>query len=180
MKWQKLVLDSFQRQSQELEKVVDGLTKGDLNRQPAPDCNSIGWLVWHVIRGIDRNMSEVMGEEQLWIKDKWHARFGRQPDPAETGFGHTAEQAKTFKSPPVNVILEYYRAIISKVDNYINHKLDEKELYRDYFSPTFKNKHNVNETLAGQFWANSNHIGQAGYVRGLLKGKGKGKGWYGR
>ncbi len=180
MKWQKLVLDSFQRQAQELEVVVKGLTEDDLNRQPAPDCNSIGWLIWHTLRSLDRNMSEVMGEEQLWIKDKWHVKFNRAADPTETGYGHTAKQAKEFKSPSVKVILDYQKALMNYVENYINNRLTENDLAREYTSPTFKDKRVVESTIVGQFWHGMHHVGQAGYVRGLLKGKGKGKGWYGR
>jgi hypothetical protein len=180
MKWQQIVLDSFNRQTEELEKVVEGLKEDDLNRQPAPDCNSIGWLVWHTIRSVDRNMSEIMGKEQLWITDKWHAKFGRNPDPDETGYGHTAEQAKNFKSPSVKVIMDYNKAIMKRVEGYINKGLTEADLPREYISPTFKDKRVVEGTIVGQFWHGMHHVGQAGYVRGLLKGKGKGKGWYGR
>jgi len=180
MKWQQMALDAFQRQAQELEKVVEGLTEEDLSRQPAPDANSIGWLVWHVIRSYDRNMSEVVGEEQFWIKDKWHARFGREPDPNETGFGHTSEQAKSFKSPAAAVIKDYMKAIMSRIEDYINNKLTEADLAREYYSPTFKKTAVVESAITSQFWHGAHHIGQAGYVRGLLKGQGKGKGWYGR
>lgn len=180
MKWQDLVLEAFKRQTQELEKALEGLTEEDLNRQPAPDCNPIGWLLWHTIRSIDRNMLELMGEEQLWTKDKWHARFGREADPAETGVGHTAAQVKAFKAPPVKVFLDYHHAIMSKVDNYVNTRLDEKELFRGYMSPTLKKEMNVNTAIAAQLWHGGSHIGQADYARGLLKGQGKGKGWYGR
>jgi hypothetical protein len=47
MKWQQLVNDQFERIERELGLVLEGLTVDDLNRQPAPDCNSIGWLAWH-------------------------------------------------------------------------------------------------------------------------------------
>ncbi len=180
MKWQKLVLDSFQRQAQELEKVVEGLAEDDLNRQPKPNCNSIGWLVWHVIRSVDRNMSELIGEEQLWIQDKWHAKFGREPDPNETGYGHTAKQAKQFKSPNAKIILDYQKALLDRVVDYINNKLSESDLAREFYSPTFKKTSVVESVIAGQFWHGMHHVGQAGYVRGLLEGQGKGKGWYGR
>lgn len=180
MKWQKLVLDSFRRQTEELEKVLEELKEDDLNRQPAPDCNSIGWLVWHAIRSVDRNMCELMGEDQLWIKDKWYAKFGRAADPNETGYGHTAEQAKSFKSPPVAVVIDYNKAIMKRVENYINNRLTEADLDREFISPTFKQSRMVGSVIVGQFWHGMHHIGQAGYVRGLLKGKGKGKGWYGR
>ncbi len=180
MKWQDMVWEAFKRQEEELEKVVEGLTVEELNWQPAPDNNPIGWMVWHVIRSYDRNMSEVMGEEQLWIKDKWHAKFGRPADPVETGFGHTMEQVRAFKSPPAKVIIEYSRAIMNKIENYISTRLDEKELDRMNYSPTFKKSLPVGERITAQFWHGANHIGAAGYIRGLLKGEGKGKGWYGR
>ena len=133
MKWQQLVLDSFRRQAQELEKVVAGLKVDELNRAPAPDCDSIGWLVWHVLRSVDRNMSELMGKEQLWISNKWHAKFGREPDPAETGYGHTLKQAKEFKSPAVKVILDYQQALMNRVEDYINNSLTEADLAREYY-----------------------------------------------
>ena len=66
MKWQQLVLGEFDRIEQELGLVLDGLSVDDLNRQPAPDCSSIGWLAWHLTRSHDRNMSELIGEEQSW------------------------------------------------------------------------------------------------------------------
>ncbi|OGO30139.1 MAG: hypothetical protein A2Z29_07550 [Chloroflexi bacterium RBG_16_56_11] len=175
MEWQQLVRDSFRRQTQELEKVVEGLTKDDLDRQPVPECNSIGWLAWHVARSVDRNMSELMGEEQLWIKDGWHARFGREPDRHETGVGHTAEQAKAFKSPSEEVVMDYHKAILNRVEDYIDRRLTETDLAREVYSPTLEVTRTVEEILAGQFWHGMHHAGQAGYVRGLLKGKG----WYG-
>jgi len=65
MAWQQLIMDIFTRISEELERVLDGLTVDDLNQQPRPDCNSIGWLAWHLTRSQDRNMSEIAGEEQV-------------------------------------------------------------------------------------------------------------------
>jgi hypothetical protein len=180
MKWQKLVLDSFLKQEKELEKVVEGLTEDDLSRQPAPDCNSIGWLVWHVIRSVDRNMSPVIGDEQLWLSAKWHARFGREPDPGETGYGHTAEQAKMFRSPDANTVVEYSKAIMAKSADYFNRKLTDSDLAREVYNPTLKITRTVEETIVAEIWHSMHHLGQAAYVRGLLKGEGKGKGWYAR
>lgn len=180
MKWQQLVSDSFKRQAEELEKVVDGLTEDDLNQQPAPDCNSVGWLAWHVLRSVDRNMSELIGEEQLWIKDGWHTKWGRAADPAETGFGHTTEQVCAFRSPEGKWVLEYQKALMERVENYVNKRLTTGDLERRYLSATFKKINQVESVIVGQFWHGMHHVGQAGYVRGLLKGEGKGKDWYGR
>ena len=105
MEWQQLILDLFLRISQELEKVLNGLTVEELNQQLAPDCNSIGWLAWHLTRSHDRNLSELARKQQLWIKDKWYARFNRSPDPADTGFGHSPEDVEAFRSPDSKTIL---------------------------------------------------------------------------
>ena len=174
MKWPQFVMDQFLRIEDELKQVLQGLTVDDLNRQPAPDCNSIGWLAWHLTRSHDRNMSELMGEEQLWIADKWYVRFDRLPDLGETGVGHTTEQAKAFKSPDGAVILEYHHAILKMIEQYINSRLTEKELDRETYSPTLKNVRTVSGRITGVIQQGFLHVGQAGYVRGMLKGEG----WY--
>jgi hypothetical protein len=174
MRWQLYVLDEFKRIEQELGFVLEGLSPEDLNRQPAPGCNSIGWLAWHLTRSYDRNMSELLGQEQLWIKDKWYARFGRAPDPGETGVGHTDEQVGGFVSPPGEVIMAYHRTILESIEHYIENDLTEADLDREVVSPTLNNIRPVMKRITGVIQQGFLHTGQAGYVRGMLKGNG----WY--
>ena len=174
MKWQQLVMDQFTRIEQELAQVLDGLSVEDLNHQPAPDCNSIGWLAWHLTRSHDRNMSELVGKEQLWTSGKWYERFGRQADPDETGYGHTEEQAGNFVSPEGEVILAYYRAIMERIEHYIENDLTEEDLDREVYSPTLNNAASAMRRITGVIQQGFLHVGQAGYVRGMLNGRG----WY--
>ncbi len=176
MEWQQLIMDLFLRISQELERVLDGLTVDDLNQIPRADCNSIGWLAWHLTRSQDRNVGEVMGEEQLWIKDGWHAKFNRAPDPSETGFGHSSEDAAAFRSPDGKTLLAYHRAVLERSKDYIGSKLSETELTRESKSLTLATVNTVHARLVGVINDNLQHVGQAAYVRCLLKGKG----WLGR
>jgi len=176
MEWQQLIMEQFRRISQELEKVLEGLTADDLNHQPAPDCNSIGWLAWHLTRSHDRNITELAAEEQAWIKDRWYLKFGRAPNAAETGVGHTSEDITAFKSPDGRVLLEYHRAVLERIENYLSSKLSESELEREAHSPTLRTTFPVSRRLVGVISEGFQHVGQAGYVRGLLKGKG----WLGR
>lgn len=176
MEWQQLIIDIFERISRDLEQVLDGLTVDDLNQQPRPDCNSIGWLAWHLTRSHDRNISELMEEEQLWIKDKWHAKFNRAADPAETGFGYSSEDVSTFRSPDGKTLLEYHHAVLELAKRYISGTLSETELKRESASPTFGNIATGRRRLVGIINDGLQHAGQAAYVRGLLKGKG----WLGR
>jgi len=172
MEWQQFVTELFLRISQELEAVLEGLTVDDLNQQPRPDCNSIGWLAWHLTRSHDRNMSEIAGEEQLWTRDKWYLKFDRTPDPNDTGYHHSPEEAAAFRSPDSATVLEYHRAVVERIKNYIDSSLSDTELERDSYSPTFQTTSKVRKRLVSVLSDGFQHVGQAAYVRGLLKGRG--------
>ncbi|MFC2045524.1 DinB family protein [Chloroflexota bacterium] len=172
MRWQQLIMDLFQRISRELEVVLGGLTVDDLNQRPGSDCNSIGWLAWHLTRSHDRNMTELMVEEQLWIRDRWYAKFNLTPNPAETGFKHSAEEVTTFRSPDSNTLMAYHRAVLKRIEIYINNALSEEELERETYSATLHISGLVEARLVGVINDSMQHVGQAAYLRGLLKGKG--------
>lgn len=44
MEWQALLIDGYGRILEVLERTLRGMTPEDLNQQPKPDCNSMGWL----------------------------------------------------------------------------------------------------------------------------------------
>ncbi|MEE8418485.1 MAG: DinB family protein, partial [Dehalococcoidales bacterium] len=104
MDWRGMLTDEYGRVSEYLEYVLDGLSKEDLDWRPKDDCNSIGWLVWHLTRQQDLQVSGLMGEEQLWIRDGWHSKFNMPADEGDVGFGHTTEQVAAFKSPDVKTM----------------------------------------------------------------------------
>ena len=172
MEWQQLIADIFVRISQGLERVLGGLTVDDLNQRPGADCNSIGWLAWHLTRIQDLIITESMGEEQLWIKGGWHAKFNRAPDPSDTGFGHSSEDVAAFRSPDGKTLLAYHRAVLERSKDYISSKLSAAELATERESPTLATVNTVRARLVGVINDNLQHVGQAAYMRGLLKGKG--------
>jgi len=176
MAWQQLVMDIFDRIAGQLEQVLEGLAPEELNRQPAQGANTIGWLTWHLTRSHDRNMSEVMEKEQLWISDNWYARFNRAPDPAETGVGHSPEQMAAFRVPDGETVMEYHRAVLERIREYIDSGLSEDELERESYSPTFKSSSPVLRRITGVINDGLQHLGQAAYVRGLITEQG----WLGR
>ena len=137
MEWYSLLIDGYGRVPGFLESVVKGLTQDDLNWQPRHDCNSIGWLIWHLTRQQDAQIAALMGEEQLWITDGWHAKFKRPSDPKDVGFGHTLEEVSAFKSPDVSTLLDYNRAVIERSKHYIR-SLPKTELDRELNEPWFQ------------------------------------------
>ena len=168
MEWQQFVLGIFERMSQEMDRALDGLTVDDVNQQPSPDTNSIGWLVWHLTRCFDAAIANVLGEEQLWVKDKWHARFNRPADPKDIGVRQTPEDLAAFKSPNVQTLLAYHHAVLERSKYYISN-LSETDLDREIDHHRYPT---VGARLVGVIGDNLQHAGQVAYVHGLLKGKG--------
>ena len=171
MEWHELLTDSYGRVLEFLENVLNGLTEDDLNWQPRHDCNSIGWLTWHLTRQQDAQISALMGEEQLWIKDGWHSKFNRPADPKDSGFGQTEEEVAAFKSPDVQTLLEYQRAALERSKEYFL-TLTKNDLDRELDEPWFQPLPTVGVRLISIMNDAVVHAGQAAYVRGLIEGKG--------
>ena len=168
MEWQQLIIDIYVRISQVLDRALEGLTQDDLNQQPNPDSNSMGWLAWHLTRVQDRAIADLAGEEQLWIKDEWHSRFIRPADPQDVGVGHSSEDLAAFSSPDAQTMLAYHHAVLERSKHYINN-LSQTDLDREINHPRYPR---VGLRLLAIISDNLQHAGQVAYVRGLLKGKG--------
>jgi hypothetical protein len=175
MRWQQFLIDGYQQMSQELEKVLTGLTLEDIKKRPSPGANPIGWLCWHTVRSCDRLLGDAVLGEQLWISQGWHKKFNRPPDFNDTGFGYTNAQVDDLNIPDVKTLLDYNRAVIERLLSYLE-GVTEEELDRE--AP---NSQNPGTTRAVHFrligvLTNLEHVGQAAYARGIIKGQG----WYGR
>ena len=171
MEWQELMDDGYGRILQILERALKDLTQGDLDEQPHPDCNSMGWLAWHLTRVQDHHIADLMREDQLWISEGWHAKFNRPPDPSDIGWGHTSEDVAAFRSPDVEALLEYHRAVSERSKRYFN-SLTAAELDRELNEPRYQPLPTAGVRIISVMSDNLQHAGQLAYVRGLLKGKG--------
>jgi len=171
MECQDLLTDGYGRVQDVLQRVLKGLSQDELNWHPHPECNSIGWIVWHLVRQQDMQMSALMGEEQLWIRDQWHARFNRPADARDIGFGHTPEQIAAFKSPGIQTLLDYHQAVMERSQQFFK-TLSSTNLDRELDEPRFQPPPTVGVRLISIMDDSMLHAGQAAYVRGLLQGKG--------
>ncbi len=171
MEWNDMLSDGYNRIVDVMERVLKGLNEEDLNWQPSPDCNSIGWLAWHLTRQQDAQISSLAGEEQLWTKDGWHAKFNRPSDPRDVGFGQTPEQVAAFKSPNVDTLLAYNKAVVERSKAYFN-TLSKTDLDRELNEPMFQPLPTVGVRLISIMDDSVLHAGQAAYIRGLRQGRG--------
>ena len=169
MEWKDLVIQNFDISLVGMERTLQGLTQEDLNWQPKSDCNSIGWITWHVSRLLDFASAFFTGEEQLWIKDGWCSRFGQPADPEDRDGRHTPEQVAAFKSPDADTLIAYYQVVLKKFKKYLStvSSSDLEQKFDDNWSqivPTLGSRINVVVCETQQ------HLGQIGYIRGQLQG----------
>ncbi|MET7530445.1 DinB family protein [Streptomyces goshikiensis] len=161
--WQGLALLMFRQVRAELTRMVHA---GALHRDPGPDANSAAWLVWHVARGQDRNLSELAGLPQVYVEQGWAARFGRPADPSDTGYGHTPAEAAAFRgagAPGAAVLLGYLDSVHDRVERYLA-AAPAGDLARTAPSPTLGTAESVEARLAAQLADSLAHVGQLGLL----------------
>jgi hypothetical protein len=171
MDWRDLVIDGYGRVLDMLEKALKNATREELDKQPRPDCNSMGWIVWHLSRGQDAQIAALRNSEQVWITDGWYAKFKRTQDAKDTGFGDSPEEVASFRSPQAGVLLDYYKAVIFQTQKYLK-TLSAKDLDRGLDEPWFKPPPTVGVRIVSILADCLGHAGEVDYLRGLLSGKG--------
>ena len=171
MDWQDILTDGYSRVPEMMENMLSGLSQEDIDWQPSKETNSIGWLCWHLTRQHDAQISSLMGEDQLWTKDGWHAKFNREADDRDMGFGHTPEHVAAFKSPSAQVLMDYQRAVTERSKAYFK-TLSSTDLDRELDEPMFQPLPTVGVRLVSILDDAVIHVGQAAYIRGLRQGRG--------
>lgn len=147
-------------------EAVEGLDPTQLAATPAPGTNSIGWLVWHLARVEDHHLSELLDAPQLWQSDDWAGRFGLEPDPRNTGYGHTPDQVAAVQPESGAALLDYLDATDARARSYLE-GVTEADLDR-----IVDRRWDPPVTLGVRLVSVADdclqHAGQAAYVRGLL------------
>jgi hypothetical protein len=162
-----LLLELYGRIPPLAETVVDGLNEEALCAQPEPAANPIGWLVWHVARVQDHHVADLLGTEQVWVSGDWARRCGLEPDPSNTGYGHSAEEVRAVRPEGSDVLLDYLGAVQARTTDMLEGLApDDLDRVADRrWDPPVT----VGVRLVSVADDNLQHLGQAAYVRGLLK-----------
>jgi hypothetical protein len=145
--------------------VVDGLDPAQLAHRPGPDANPIGWLVWHLTRVQDDHVAEVAGTEQVWTAQGFADRFGLPLPASDTGYGHSSEAVGQVRVEAA-ALQEYAAAVHAETVRFLE-GLGADDLDRvvdDRWDPPVT----LGVRLVSVVGDDSQHLGQAAYVRGLL------------
>ncbi len=114
MELSELLIDLFDRVAEHVDEAVSGLDLDALHTAPEVGSNPIAWLVWHLTRVQDHHVAEIVDEDQVWISGNWAPRFGVEPDPNNTGYGHSWDDVLTIRAESADVLVEYYRAVAAR------------------------------------------------------------------
>jgi hypothetical protein len=170
MKQSEVLTDSFSRIKRILDMALADLTPEDLTQRPGPESNPIGWLTWHLTRGQDRQIADLAGWEQVWVKGNWHEKLGLPPDPNDMGTGHTAEQVASVRPPSAQLLLDYHDATFEQTKAYLE-PLRGDDLDRVLDETRFDPPPTAGIRIISIIADNLSHAGQVAYVKGLLQGK---------
>ncbi len=145
---------------------VEGLDAAQLAWAPSSESNSVGWLVWHLSRVQDHHIAEVLGSDQLWVEGDWAARCGLEPDPTNTGYGHTPDDVRSVRPDGPEVLIDYLRAVDARTTSFLEDLTGaelERVVDRRWTPPV-----TLGVRLVSVADDCLQHVGQAAYVRGLL------------
>jgi hypothetical protein len=161
-----LLLDLYGRIPPLAADAVDGLDADQLCHLPAPGANTIGWLVWHLTRVEDHHGAELLGEEQVWVSGEWAHRCGLEPDPSNTGYGHSAAEVRAVRPDGPDILLAYLAEVHARTTTMLE-GLTAEDLDR-----VVDRRWDPPVTLGVRLVSIADdalqHVGQAAYVRGLL------------
>ncbi len=156
-----------------LHRALTGMTVDQLKAQPAgPEGNPIGWLAWHLTRTQDKNYSLLLGEEEAWIAEGWHERFGLPAD-AHSGIGDSPDRVRQFDPIDADTLIAYFDIAREKSRRFLE-ALSDDDLEKPSAAGVAQNE-TVKITVARVTGDLIQHSGQIAYVRGLVDRHG----WYG-
>jgi hypothetical protein len=161
-----LLLEVFGRVPPLAAEAVDGLDADQLSQQPAPGANTIGWLVWHLTRVQDHHVAELLGTEQIWTGGSWARACGLDPDPANTGYGHNAEDVLAVRPTGPEVLTGYLAEVDARTRTMLEGltPVDLDRVVDERWTPPVT----MGVRLVSIADDCLQHAGQAAYVRGLL------------
>lgn len=79
----------------------------EANTMPQPLLNSVMWLIWHAVREIDYQISDLNKSEPLWIGTGWNKKFSFDlPDNAQD-WRYTLEEAEKVVVQEKRLLMDY-------------------------------------------------------------------------
>lgn len=161
-----LLIDAFDRIRDSTARVLDGLTEEELAFRATAGANSIAWLVWHLTRVQDDHVADAAGTEQVWTSDGWFEEFGLPFEAAATGYGMSSDEVGAVRGVTAERLAAYHEAVHDRTVAYIAglRDADLDRIVDEAWDPPVT----LAVRLVSVVSDDLQHVGQAGFVRGLL------------
>lgn len=161
-----LLLELYGRIPPLARRAVEGVDLDGLTKRPSPDTNSIAWLVWHIARCQDVQVADILETHQLWVTGDWAGRFGLEPDPGNSGYGHSPADVAKVRPDQPEVLTEYLEAVAMRTDKLLEDvtPADLDRVIDQNWDPPVT----LGVRLVSICDDCVQHVGQAAYIRGLL------------
>ena len=167
-----VLVEGFGRTPELVDTALDGMSDADLTRRVDPDANTIAWLVWHTARMQDGQITSAeraLGRgdvEQVWTAQGFADRFELGVDDREVGYGMSSDQVAAIEAS-ADLLREYHRAVNDHTVAFLE-SLDGTDYGR-----VVDRRWDPPVTLLARLVSieqdSVQHLGQAAYVRGVLR-----------
>ncbi|HEX4443941.1 MAG TPA: DUF664 domain-containing protein [Galbitalea sp.] len=162
-----VLIDSINRVKETATRAVNGLSQEQLEARIDPQSNTIAWLLWHLARGQDLQVSDLDGGAGVWTADGWKDRFALPFADRESGYGHSAEDVAQVRGVSPELLAGYLVAVCDRTVEYLGALTD------DDLGRIVDTRWNPPVTLAARIVSivsdNLQHTGQAALLRGILE-----------
>ena len=157
------IVDALDKENGFLMEALDGLGPDELAWQPAADANSIGWILWHMVRVEDMWIQFfAQFQTELWETEGWHEKFGLPT--RDNGFGHTPEQVNNFPGVDLGEFLRYRASVRQATLAYLDTlPPDDMELVPRERRPEMSLGAMFRQIIGEMY----QHVGHIAYLRGL-------------
>jgi hypothetical protein len=172
MNTSQLLQSQFETIKRQLPAVMEDLTREQLCWRPSPQVNSIGFLVWHILRTWDGYNALLYNQEEIYEEEGWAQRFGfdttgRGVEGSGMGTGFTPDDVAIIDPKP-ELLLEYMDVLFKQTRTYLS-GASEESLAEPFRVPWWPNEvpvARVNSHIIGHSYF---HLGEAQYARGLME-----------
>ncbi|WP_432832658.1 mycothiol transferase [Dactylosporangium sp. CA-092794] len=167
MQVNELLVEGFGRLPDLVRGAVEGLDAQQLRWAPGPGANSIGWLVWHLTRVQDDHVTDLLdGAEQLWVTGDYASRIGLKARAHDTGYGHGPQEVAAVRPESPEALLDYFDAVYARTHSFVAGltPADLDRIVDERWDPPVT----LGVRLISVLDDDTQHVGQAAYVRGLL------------
>jgi len=147
-----------------VHRTAEGLDAAALAWRPDAEANSIAWLLWHLSRVQDAQVAHIAGRGQVWSPG-WAERFGLPAGYDDSGYGHGPDDVARITPDRPEPLTAYQDEVAQFVGDCV------APLQPDDFDRVIDRSYDPPVTVGVRLLSLTadalQHLGQAGYVRGL-------------